>query len=63
MSRWCRNEDVIGFCNGAVVVWWWRLGVGLCFGAGEKHRRYVGFRYVIRVFLMVLCFVLCWGSW
>ena len=22
-------------------------------GGGEKHRRYVGFRYVIRVFLMV----------
>ena len=23
------------------------------FGPGEKHRKYVGFRYVIRVFLMV----------
>ena len=25
----------------------------ILFGGGEKHRRYVGFRYVIRVFFMV----------
>ena len=27
--------------------------MGLFKGGGEKHRRYVGFRYVIRVFLVV----------
>ena len=26
---------------------------GVTEGSGEKHRRYVGFRYIIRVFLMV----------
>ena len=26
---------------------------GVTEGSGEKHRRYIGFRYIIRVFLMV----------